>query len=245
MGRVVAKLPDKYNDANQQGTWQGFGRPRVGPSISIGTIYRLAQDYGRADRAQTEYGADAKAESRSVPSDGQESAAGDYTHSTATARFRELAALPRVEYDRVRIKEAEKLGIRVGTLDDEVDRHRDKSDDEFRAGGPLDLPSPEPWPSSVDGAVLLDEIAREILRFVMISREFSGGACSIHFARTCICGLINQSPLDCRIAGKAMRKNNVVAHHSLHGPPPTLGGQHHLSCGLPNYRIGAAHPPDR
>jgi Primase C terminal 2 (PriCT-2) len=40
--------------------------------------------------------------------------------------FRQLAQLPRPEYDRLRKDWAEKLGIRVGTLDDEVEKRRPK-----------------------------------------------------------------------------------------------------------------------
>jgi hypothetical protein len=70
-----------------------------------------------------------------------------------------LAAMPPIEYDRVREVEAERLNVRVSTLDKEVAmarrrRHQsqaDDADDEF-------LIDPEPWPEPVDGADLLDRI---------------------------------------------------------------------------------------
>src|SRR4051794_29730455 len=44
--------------------------------------------------------------------------------SPDSATFSRLAQLPPAEYDRVRKQEARMLGIRVGTLDDEVSRCR-------------------------------------------------------------------------------------------------------------------------
>jgi putative DNA primase/helicase len=71
-----------------------------------------------------------------------------------------LAAMPPIEYDRVREVEAERLNVRVSTLDKEVAMARRRghqsqagdADDEF-------LIDPEPWPEPVDGADLLDRIA--------------------------------------------------------------------------------------
>ena len=40
-------------------------------------------------------------------------------------RFQKLAAMSAIDYDRVRIQEAERLGIRVSTLDEEVEKFRD------------------------------------------------------------------------------------------------------------------------
>ena len=93
------------------------------------------------------------------------------TQQPLTAQFRELATMSAVEYDRVRAKEAEALGIRVSTLDDEVGKLRDTDDGSSRAGRSLELPSPEPWPTPVDGAKLLDDIMQAILRFVFMPKE--------------------------------------------------------------------------
>jgi Protein of unknown function (DUF3631) len=85
--------------------------------------------------------------------------------------FRELAALPAIEYDRKREKVAKELGIRVGTLDAEVDKLRPDQDTELRAGRALALPLPEPWPEPVNGAELLKALASAITRFVVIPWE--------------------------------------------------------------------------
>jgi hypothetical protein len=71
-----------------------------------------------------------------------------------------LAAMPPIEYDRVREVEAERLKVRVSTLDKEVAealgrvQHQSQSVD----AGDEFLIDPEPWPEPVDGADLLDRI---------------------------------------------------------------------------------------
>jgi putative DNA primase/helicase len=91
------------------------------------------------------------------------------------AAFARLAAMSRVDYDRVRKDEAEKLGVRVGTLDDEVAARRPKAkqEDEDEAGqGPATtFREIEPWLEPVYGAMLLDEIVGQISRYVMLPRE--------------------------------------------------------------------------
>ena len=82
------------------------------------------------------------------------------------ALFTELAALSRMEYDRRRQREAKRLGVRVPTLDTEVDQRR-PTDAEDDGGGGLfsDL---EPWPETVDGAELLDSIVDAFTRRVVL-----------------------------------------------------------------------------
>ena len=45
--------PEKYNDANQQRNWKSFGRPRDGLSITLGTLFHLAEEYGWEDEGPT------------------------------------------------------------------------------------------------------------------------------------------------------------------------------------------------
>lgn len=81
-----------------------------------------------------------------------------------------LAALSRMEYDRVRKSQAKRLGIRIQTLDAEVEKFRQMS-------GPasehekLVPPPPEPWPEPVAGLALLDELRAYLTRFVVVSED--------------------------------------------------------------------------
>jgi putative DNA primase/helicase len=87
--------------------------------------------------------------------DGEDSTAEPFDEAAEIAR---LAALSSFDYDRQRDAMAEQLGVRPTTLDKEVKR--------VRMGGGLggqgqtiEFDQIEPWPTPVDGAGLLDEIA--------------------------------------------------------------------------------------
>ena len=83
-------------------------------------------------------------------------------------RIEHLSTLSRVEYDRVRDREAEELGVRVSTLDAEVQQRRSthevpKSD---RQGSTMFLADPEPWPDAVNGDDLLRELEGLFLAYL-------------------------------------------------------------------------------
>ena len=89
-----------------------------------------------------------------VPLDELDSAHGETPQETV----RRLAELSPLDYDRVREAEAKQLGIRVGTLDAEVNKLRSQD------GGPEEdsgafLKDPDPWHETVDGGELLARIA--------------------------------------------------------------------------------------
>jgi Primase C terminal 1 (PriCT-1) len=74
------------------------------------------------------------------------------------ATFKRLASLPSFAYDQVRIKEAEQLGVRVSTLDDEVEKLRPGVGPSAGGGRPLELSPPPLWPTQVHGPELLNDI---------------------------------------------------------------------------------------
>lgn len=82
----------------------------------------------------------------------------------------ELAKLSPVDYDRAREAAAKDLGIRIGTLDEQVARRRPATheDADGRQGRALSLPSPEPWPEPVEGMALLEALAAAIARHVAL-----------------------------------------------------------------------------
>lgn len=81
--------------------------------------------------------------------------------------FNELALLDDIAYDQVRKGHAEKLGIRVSTLDRQVYSRRaeklHEADDAF--------PPPELWPEEVVLKDLLDEIVAAVQRHVIVDRS--------------------------------------------------------------------------
>lgn len=81
--------------------------------------------------------------------------------------FARLATLPLANYDRCRETEAEKLGIRVATLDAEVAKCRAPATRNMQ-GGAVEFPDVAPWPQSVAGADVLNAIADTFSRFIVL-----------------------------------------------------------------------------
>ena len=90
------------------------------------------------------------------------------TDEEAIAR---LAALPELEYERLRKCEAERLGIRTALLDKLVRNERRGSEGDNLQGRPIEWNEPEPWPEPVDGEALLKDIAGLIRRYVDMPDE--------------------------------------------------------------------------
>lgn len=143
------KVPEKFSEQDQESTWRSFDGARPGSLVTLGTIFKLAMDRGLTDDA--------------LPPVPTPALSSDHiTH----ARLAELTAS---EYDRVRVKEAEQLGVRVSTLDDEILKLRPKEKAKSGAGRELTLPEPEPWHEPVAGALLLNDIAAYIKKYVRLS----------------------------------------------------------------------------
>jgi len=91
----------------------------------------------------------------------------------ADVEIARLAGLPPLKYEKERKLAAEELGIRSGLLDKLVTAKRAElglgDTDDDRQGKPIEFPEIEPWPEEVNGAALLDEIAREIGRYMIMS----------------------------------------------------------------------------
>jgi putative DNA primase/helicase len=82
----------------------------------------------------------------------------------------ELAKLDLIDYDRRRGSAAKELGCRATTLDKLVAVRRDevRQEENLSALKPGDV---EPWPNSVSGADLLDEIADTATRFAVLPKH--------------------------------------------------------------------------
>jgi len=83
--------------------------------------------------------------------------------------YERLATLAPGDYDRVRVEEAKKAGVRVGTLDSEVGKRRPVEQDEVP---PQDSTAPfpeiEPWPEPVDGAQVLSDCSAVFSSYVVL-----------------------------------------------------------------------------
>ena len=79
-----------------------------------------------------------------------------------------LAKLSALEYDQRREQAAQRLGVRVTTLDGEVQRYRGEL--EVQDAGCL-FPVVQPWKDPVDGAELLDDLIEAIQCYVILEDQ--------------------------------------------------------------------------
>lgn len=78
----------------------------------------------------------------------------------------QLAQLPAIEYDKVRIEAAKKMGVRVTILDSEVEKLQGQEDQQDSIFEVI-----EPWPDPVNGADLLNEIRSVVNDHLVIQTD--------------------------------------------------------------------------
>ena len=139
-------------------------------AAEVDKIIREHVDQASQRRAAEEREAAAKGTSAS---NGAAAADPDKEAAVRDAALR-LARLTPAGYDLVREKEAEQLGIRMGTLDKYVDTQRSlfaELDGKATGGKPVEFKDPDPWPDPVDGAELLKELCQTARRYVIASND--------------------------------------------------------------------------
>lgn len=130
------------------------GAPRAsGPAIGIGTIIKLAREGGYKGEVGLE-----QPQSQEAP----------ISTGDDTEEIRRLAAMPRLAYERERQAAATRLGFRVGVLDELVEEARPPSENQTGQGRALELHDPEPWPETVPGEEVLNELSTAIRRYVVM-----------------------------------------------------------------------------
>jgi Protein of unknown function (DUF3631)/Bifunctional DNA primase/polymerase, N-terminal/Primase C terminal 2 (PriCT-2) len=84
-----------------------------------------------------------------------------------------LAALPTVQYDPLRKDAAKRLEMRVGTLDDLVERLRPPTagDGADKQGQEISFKATVPWPDAVDGAALVNDMIGAHRKHVIMSEH--------------------------------------------------------------------------
>jgi putative DNA primase/helicase len=85
------------------------------------------------------------------------------------AEVARLAGLSPMVYDREREASAQRLGCRVGTLDEIVRAARCDRANAPAQGRPINLPEPKLWPEAVDGSALLHALSSTIREYVILS----------------------------------------------------------------------------
>jgi hypothetical protein len=96
------------------------------------------------------------------------------TRIEAAIEINALSLLPVTQYDQQRKDAAKRLGMRVGTLDDLVERLRSRSGgdaDADKQGQEISFKPPEPWPDPVDGALLVADMIAAHRKYVIMSEH--------------------------------------------------------------------------
>lgn len=105
--------------------------------------------------------------------------------------LRELAALSLMDYDRIRDAEAEKLGIRVSTLDELIKAERNANTPPPQS---IVFPTIEAWPTPVDGNALLSSLVNILQQFVVLS-ESQARAIALWIVLTYCMDVVDVSPI--------------------------------------------------
>lgn len=85
-----------------------------------------------------------------------------------------LAALPRHEYDRVRVNEAKSLEVRITTLDDAVKALTSRNEE--NSADRLPFAEVEPYPDPIEPSQLLNDVAAAIRQFIILDSEQADAA---------------------------------------------------------------------
>lgn len=103
--------------------------------------------------------------------------------------LKRLAALPILDYDRIRDEEARKLRVTVTALDKAVNEHRKKTGEATEG-----LPDVEPWPHPVNPAELLTGISDTVSRFIVCDKEIADTA-ALWIGMTWLIDVVHIAPL--------------------------------------------------
>jgi hypothetical protein len=152
----------KFEQTAQDTAWDSFDRFYPGARTTLGTIIYRAQRAGWDGRTRKSLpdelrrclpdataleeavrGVQPLTSTKAAVSHG---AAAGATDVELDAEIKQLASLQVFQYDRQRRDAANKLGIRVQTLDKLVNVERGDGEDSDRQGHALELDEPEPWP---------------------------------------------------------------------------------------------------
>jgi putative DNA primase/helicase len=101
-----------------------------------------------------------------------------------------LASMKLLEYERIRVEVAERLGCRPGVLDALVKAARQQDD----TSGSLPFPEVEPCPGPVDPVLLLNELSAVIRRFIVMDEE-QADAAALWVALTWFIDVVEVAPL--------------------------------------------------
>ena len=134
--------------------------------------------------------ADADAQGQPMPAASASNEPVGVQHHDDTETIARLAALKPMDYDRLRKEEAKAMGVQVKTLDDLVASARNES----RGAERMPFQDVEPDPDPVEPALLLNEVATTIRRFIVMDSE-QADTVALWVVHTYLTDVADTSPL--------------------------------------------------
>lgn len=159
-------------------------------------------------------------------------------------RIVELSKLGALRYALERAAAAKAMKIPAGMLDRLVKGQR-PAEEEAGQGRAISFPPVEPWPDAVDGVELLDKLAADARRYVVMS---------VHQADTLALWIVHTFALDAfivspparrQLGSLVLRQDDVVRLDRAAGIAPAESREYHTIGSLPNHRGGQADAVDR
>jgi len=134
------------------------------------------------------------------------------TREAESAEEREIARLARldlIEYERMRAKAAEGLGLRTSILDKVVANAR-SAESVTGSGRKLELPPPEPWPEAVNGSAVIDELTKGDSQICRPVCRCGSCRCLVDAPCALLRFFLLHPSIGYNRAGKALRKDNIT-----------------------------------
>ena len=161
------------------------------------------------------------------------------------AEIERLSVLSLVAFERERTDAAQRLGVRATILDGLVKARRKKTETANGQGQPLDLPTPEPWPDSVDGAALLSDMTATIRKYAVME----AGSAETVALWICHAHAHEASEISPRLAAtapeKGCGKTTLLEVNSIRDAAPAIDVERDRRSNLSHYRGRAADAANR
>jgi putative DNA primase/helicase len=160
----------KFDDADQQKTWESLGRDYKGKRATLGSIFKHAQKKGWDSFTIKPLPDEIKA-LVPPPVEVKPTVAGDALMAAA----QQLCGMAFTDRLMLRKKVAADYGVGVGDLDKLmrfIENSKVADEEGSQQGQALNFAEPEPWPEPIDGRELVRELARAIRHNIVIRSPY-------------------------------------------------------------------------
>ena len=164
----------------------------------------------------------------------------------AIAALNQLAKRRAPDFERLRTQLKAETKVRFAALEAAMKAEAAIGDsgDDGKQGRPIEFPEPEPWPTPVDGAALLDDIAGALGRHVIMSAPSTRRRRAM--GRSCLSARSADDLAAARhpVGGQRVGQNHAARRSRAARPAAALGRQCEPDRDLPRHRRACADAAD-